>query len=115
MILRGNDFWNAYNGMLDGNLTGARYDVLSDLIETSSARFQNEIKNIGIKYSEEKLEDIISSYEAEIPGISGMNVNHYFKKEVKNLDVVGKKVKEGNNAILLEIEARRPKGFRKFA
>ncbi len=111
MILLGNDFWNAYNGMNEAKnskVKSSDYDVFADLEESCSAIFQNKLKQDGIKYSEEELEDITSSYEANIPGSTGKNPDYSLTRETKGLKEVAKDTIEGNDMTIYDINSRKP-------
>ncbi len=118
MILLGNDFWNALNGMNEAKNRTSDYDVFANLEESCSAIFQNKLKQNGIKYSEEELEDMVSSYEANIPGNTGKDPNYSLTRTTKGLKEVAKETLEGNDIAIYDINSRKPsqaKGLRKVA
>lgn len=108
MILLGNDFWKAYNGMCTSKFSGAPYDVLADLEQTCSAVFQNKLRQEGIKFDEATLDDKISSYETLIPGSTGKDPKNYFSRENGELREVAAATVEGDDAVKLEIMNRMP-------
>ena len=108
MILLGNDFWNALNGMNEAKKSGSNYDVFADLEGTCSAVFQNKLKKDGIKSDEEELKEEIWSYEANIPGSTGKDPNYSLTGEIKNLKKVAYETLEGNDMAIIDINSRKP-------
>ncbi len=118
MILLGNDFWNTLNGMHDAKMNEASdYDVFADLEESCSAIFQNKLIRHGIEKSEEEIKNLISSYEANIPGTIG-DPNYSLTRKTGRLKEVAVGTLEGDDMAIFNINSRKPsqsKGLRKVA
>lgn len=110
-ILLGDDFWNAYNGLMDSKTSGALWDdVFSALVTSSNIKFGNMLKNNGIKLDEDELDESVSSFKPFILGgdYDLDNPNIYFSSKNNGLKESAKEAKEGLMASLYEIESRKP-------
>ena len=104
MMLLGDDFWDAYQGLRKSKLNGVTYDILSDLEESCSIRHQHVTGRDISRVTAEQIEDKLNDFVEFLPGSTGKGADKYYKTQYSNLKKTAATAKEDNTIVALDKE-----------